>query len=127
MTQKEMTLEDLFAKCSPTDRVMVKAPNGEEIFNNYIGIFPKQYLGSEVRHITFKVDAKHKGWKKNGFMPPHTSEDHSRYEFKDMDVRIFYIIQLKKVAIDQALIPKKDPNAYDWGLHQDAFDVKYAV
>lgn len=90
-----MTVSEQLDVISSSNRAVIK--HGDKIlYNNYIGgaDLGEDILSAEVKRLTFKPEINHKRWQELGLMQPLNQEDTPQYSFSDLELRLYYVIDI---------------------------------
>ena len=93
-----MTVKDVLNGLAVSNRLIIK--QDKEL--KYIGYIAEmdyedkapELMKAEVKKLTLKPEVTHKQYKEKGLLAPVYPEDTPAYEFKDLTLRLYYIIDI---------------------------------
>lgn len=93
-----MTVKDVLNVLAVSNRLIVKQDK-ELKYSGYIAEMDyedkaPELMNAEVKKLTFKPEVTHKQYKGKGLLAPVYPEDTPAYEFKDLTLRLYYIIDI---------------------------------
>ena len=112
----KVTVRELFEVWKPSERVIVENGVLDELFRGYVAVFPQQYLDSEVERVGSHLEFFKKDYDGEGAKRQLEEKDAAKISFRDAEYKLFHRIMIKKLVLNTAEVPQKDPRAYDWGL-----------
>ena len=89
-----MIVKDLLEIIDGSCRLIIEKDK-EIIYNDWAGM---RNLGeielNEVKKLQFRPEINHKQWQQLGLMQPLSQEDTPAYSFSDLELRLYYVIQI---------------------------------
>lgn len=89
-----MIVKDLLEIIDGSCRLIIEKDK-EIIYNGWAGM---RNLGelelNEVKKLQFRPEINHKHWQQLGLMQPLSPEDTPAYSFSDLELRLYYVIQI---------------------------------
>lgn len=91
-----MIVREILDTLAPSDHVIIRRGD-EQLYNGYAASTvhedtTKGLMMARVKKLTFYPEIRHKQYKEKGLLAPMNPEDTPAYEFKDLVLRLYYII-----------------------------------
>ena len=93
-----MRARDILDALTPSDHVIIRRGD-EQLYNGYAASTihedaTKDLMMARVKKLTFYPEIRHKQYKEKGLFAPMNPEDTPAYEFKDLVLRLYYVIDI---------------------------------
>ena len=93
-----MITRDILDVLAPSDHVIIRQGDNQ-LYNGYVASTThedttKDLMTARVKKLTFYPEIRHRLYKEKGLMPPMSPEDTPAYNFKDLCLRLYYIIDI---------------------------------
>ena len=88
-----LKLGTMLDRMDPSDLIRIKA-GGAVIYSGYKFQAPRIYDEEYVRHFGSMLDLYRGDWPIAGTAPPMDAGDLPRYEFKDINIRLYMVFEL---------------------------------
>lgn len=93
-----MTVKDVLDVLAVSNRLIIKQDK-ELKYSGYIAEMDyedkaPELMKAEVKKLTLKPEVTHKQYKEKGLLAPVYPEDTPAYEFKDLTLRLYYVIDI---------------------------------
>jgi len=90
-----MTVREQLGVISSSCRVVIKRADNI-IYSNFNAMadIGDDIALADVKKLTFKPEINHKNWQQLGLMQPLKPEDTPAYSFSDLELRLYYVIDI---------------------------------
>lgn len=89
----QIRIEELLNILKEPDRIRIKKEN-QIVFMGYMHKIPSELKSKTVKRFRAVPEIRHKEWKKRGLTPPMEPEEVAKYNFSDLQMKLYYDIYI---------------------------------
>ena len=90
-----MTVADALKLINDSCRLIIESDK-ELLYNDWAGMgsISEELKAAELKGLQFRPEITHRQYKELGLMQPLTPEDTPAYKFSDLELRLYYVLQI---------------------------------